>query len=57
VRAATFLAIRADAKFCSHKCQLRGNRRGMAFRALIENISGNAGSLRNARRLFPPPDR
>jgi hypothetical protein len=34
---------RADAKYCSHKYQLRGNRRGLAFRGLSENISGNAG--------------
>jgi hypothetical protein len=37
-----FLAIRADAKYCSHKCQLRGNRRGIAFRGPSENISGNS---------------
>jgi predicted nucleic acid-binding Zn ribbon protein len=40
---AVFLAIRADTKYCSHKCQLRWNRRGLAFRSLSENISGNAG--------------
>jgi hypothetical protein len=40
---AVFLATRADAKYCSHKCQLRGNRRGLAFRGLSKNISGNAG--------------
>src|ERR1700737_2303655 len=38
---AVFLASRADAKYCSHKCQLRGNRRGLAFRGLPENISEN----------------
>jgi hypothetical protein len=39
---AVFLASRADAQYCSHKCQLRGNRRGLAFRGLGENISGNS---------------
>ena len=38
-----FLATRADAKYCSHKCQLRGNRRGLAFRGLSENINENSG--------------
>jgi predicted nucleic acid-binding Zn ribbon protein len=38
---AVFLATRADAQYCSHKCQLRGNRRGLAFRGLPENISEN----------------
>jgi hypothetical protein len=37
-----FLATRADAEYCSHKCQLRGNRRGLAFRGLTENISENS---------------
>jgi hypothetical protein len=36
-----FLATRADAAYCSHKCQLRGNRRGLAFRGPTENISEN----------------
>ena len=36
-----FLATRADAQYCSHKCQLRGNRRGLTFRGLSENISEN----------------
>jgi predicted nucleic acid-binding Zn ribbon protein len=40
---AVFVATRDDAKYCSHKCQLRGNRRGLAFRGLSENISENAG--------------
>jgi hypothetical protein len=40
---AVFLATRADAEYCSHKCQLRGNRRGLAFRGLTENISENSG--------------
>ena len=40
---AVFLATRADAKYCSHKCQLRGNRRGLAFRGLPENINENSG--------------
>jgi hypothetical protein len=40
---AVFLAIRDDAKYRSHKCQLRGNRRGLAFRGLTENIGENAG--------------
>jgi hypothetical protein len=35
---AFFLATRADAQYCSHKCQLRGNRRGLAFRGPTENI-------------------
>jgi hypothetical protein len=38
---AVFLATRADAEYCGHKCQLRGNRRGLAFRGLTENISEN----------------
>jgi hypothetical protein len=33
---AIFLATRADAKYCSHKCQLRGNRGGMTFRGPSE---------------------
>jgi hypothetical protein len=36
---AVFLATRADAMYCSHKCQLRGNRGGMTFRGLSENIA------------------
>jgi hypothetical protein len=38
-----FLATRDDAKYCSHKCQLRGNRRGLAFRGPTENISEKSG--------------
>jgi hypothetical protein len=38
---AVFLATRADAEYCGHKCQLRGNRRGLAFRSLTENINEN----------------
>ena len=34
-----FLSTGDDAKYCSHKCQLRGNRRGLAFRGLTENIN------------------
>lgn len=43
VRETVFLATRADARYCCHKCQLRGNRRGLAFRGLSESISENAG--------------
>jgi hypothetical protein len=39
VRDAVFLATGADAEYCSYKCQLRGNRRGLAFRDLTENIN------------------
>jgi hypothetical protein len=38
---AVFLATRADAKYCSHRCQLRGNRGGMTFRGPSENITEN----------------
>ena len=38
-----FLSTRDDANYRSHKCQLRGNRRGLAFRGLTENISENSG--------------
>jgi hypothetical protein len=38
---AVFLATRADAMYCSHKCQLRGNRGGLAFRGPSENIAEN----------------
>jgi hypothetical protein len=38
---AVFLATRADAKYCSHKCQLRGNRGGMTFRGPSENNNEN----------------
>jgi hypothetical protein len=38
---AVFLATRADAKYCCHKCQLRGNRGGMTFRGPSENITEN----------------
>ena len=34
-----FLSTRDDAKYCSHKCQLRGNRRGLAFRGPTGNIN------------------
>lgn len=33
-----FPAKRSDAKYCSHKCQLRGNRHGLSFRGPNENI-------------------
>jgi hypothetical protein len=33
-----FPAKRSDAKYCSHKCQLRGHRRGLTFRGPNENI-------------------
>jgi hypothetical protein len=36
-----FLATRADAKYCSHKCQLRGNRGGLAFRGPSDNNNEN----------------
>jgi hypothetical protein len=34
-----FPAQRSDAKYCSHKCQLRGHRSGLAFRGSSENIN------------------
>jgi predicted nucleic acid-binding Zn ribbon protein len=34
-----FLAIRDDAKYCSHSCQLRSNRRGLAFRGLLASLA------------------
>jgi hypothetical protein len=45
---AVFLATRADAQYCRHKCQLRGNRRGLACRGVPENISENDALQRTA---------
>ena len=39
---AVFLATRADAQYCGHKCQLRGNRRGLVFRGSSENNNENS---------------
>jgi hypothetical protein len=33
-----FPAKRSDAKYCSHRCQLRGHRHGLSFRGPNENI-------------------
>jgi hypothetical protein len=38
-----FLSTRGDAKYCSHKCQVRGNRSGLAFRGPTENINEKPG--------------